>query len=104
LINLHPRSYLTSLKKIPFFSLYCKPHLVDLRLPLCPVFVRFARLVLPFSVAIPIAGAVAVARQWEESSPKLVQGKTQQVRLRSFSTKIHSVATAVTYKALDDDL
>lgn len=35
---------------------------------------------------------------WEESDPKYIN-KANEVRLRSFSTKIHQVETAVAYKA-----
>lgn len=35
---------------------------------------------------------------WDESDPKYIVGDSQEVRLRSFTTKIHKVEGAVSYK------
>eukprot|EP00823_Brevimastigomonas_motovehiculus_P002117 TRINITY_DN134_c0_g2_i1.p1 TRINITY_DN134_c0_g2~~TRINITY_DN134_c0_g2_i1.p1 ORF type:complete len:222 (-),score=50.13 TRINITY_DN134_c0_g2_i1:1009-1674(-) len=43
----------------------------------------------------------AVPEAWEESDPKYIQ-KSNEVRLRSFTTKIHKVDTVVSYKATDE--
>lgn len=42
-----------------------------------------------------------VPKQWEESDPKYIT-KSNQVRLRSFTTKVHKVEASVAYKADDD--
>ena len=39
---------------------------------------------------------------WEESDPRFITDSTE-VRMRSFTTKIHKVDTLVAYKARDDD-
>lgn len=38
--------------------------------------------------------------QWEESDPKYIQ-KSNEVKLRSFTTKIHKIETSVAYRADD---
>ena len=43
-----------------------------------------------------------VPKTWEESDPKYIQNSTE-VRLRSFTTRVHKVDTMVAYKADDDD-
>ncbi|GLE05985.1 hypothetical protein PINS_up015196 [Pythium insidiosum] len=43
-----------------------------------------------------------VPAMWEESDPRFIQDPTQ-VRLRSFTTKIHRVDTMVTYKNPEGD-
>jgi mitotic spindle assembly checkpoint protein MAD2 len=48
-------------------------------------------------------GLVPIPADWEESDPRYVApGCAADVRLRSFSTKVHKVDTAVTYRASDD--
>jgi len=42
-----------------------------------------------------------VPQSWEESDPKYIQ-KSQEVRLRSFTTKVHKVDAMVAYKVDDD--
>jgi len=39
--------------------------------------------------------------QWEESDPKYIQ-KSNEVKLRSFTTKIHKIETSVAYRADDE--
>mmetsp|Transcript_67089 Transcript_67089/g.175922 ORF Transcript_67089/g.175922 Transcript_67089/m.175922 type:complete len:212 (-) Transcript_67089:54-689(-) len=39
-----------------------------------------------------------VPQAWDESDPKYISGCCQEVRLRSFSTKIHKVEGAVAYR------
>jgi len=43
-----------------------------------------------------------VPTTWEETAPKLLQNKTE-VRLRSFTTKVHKVEAMVSYDNDDDD-
>jgi len=43
-----------------------------------------------------------VPSDWELSEPHFIS-KSNEVRLRSFTTKIHKVDTAVSYKADDDE-
>lgn len=43
-----------------------------------------------------------VPAKWEESDPRYIN-KSNQVRLRSFTTKVHKVDTAVAYKADSSD-
>ena len=45
---------------------------------------------------------VLIPAKWEESDPKYINN-SNQVRLRSFTTKIHKVNAMVTYKQVDDD-
>jgi len=53
--------------------------------------------------AAPAGGLVPIPADWEESDPRYVApGCAADVRLRSFSTKVHKVDTAVTYRASDD--
>jgi mitotic spindle assembly checkpoint protein MAD2 len=48
-------------------------------------------------------GLVPIPADWEESDPRYVApGCAADVRLRSFTTKVHKVDTAVTYRASDD--
>ncbi len=44
---------------------------------------------------------LSVPAAWEESDPKLI-ANSAEVKLRSFSTKIHKVDTMVSYAANDD--
>lgn len=44
---------------------------------------------------------VSVPTAWEESDPKYI-AKSEEVKLRSFTTKIHRVDAAVSYLAEDD--
>jgi len=44
---------------------------------------------------------VNVPAAWEESDPKYI-AKSEEVKLRSFTTKIHKVDAAVSYLAEDD--
>jgi len=39
-----------------------------------------------------------VTEAWDESDPKYIAGGSQEVKLRSFSTKVHKVEGAVSYK------
>jgi mitotic spindle assembly checkpoint protein MAD2 len=41
---------------------------------------------------------LATPAQWEESDPKYIQ-KSNEVKLRSFTTKIHKIETSVAYRA-----
>jgi len=43
-----------------------------------------------------------VPMKWEESDPRFIKN-SEEVRLRSFTTKIHSVGGTVTYKIQDED-
>lgn len=43
-----------------------------------------------------------VPTQWEESDPKYISN-SEEVRLRSFTTKVHKVAAAVAYRTEDGD-
>jgi mitotic spindle assembly checkpoint protein MAD2 len=53
--------------------------------------------------APPPGGLVPIPADWEESDARYVApGCAADVRLRSFSTKVHKVDTAVTYRASDD--
>jgi mitotic spindle assembly checkpoint protein MAD2 len=46
---------------------------------------------------------VPIPADWEESDPRYVApGCAADVRLRSFTTKVHKVDTAVSYRASDD--
>lgn len=44
-----------------------------------------------------------VPRTWEESDPRYIQ-KSAEVRLRSFTTKVHKVDAMVSYRAAGDDI
>lgn len=44
-----------------------------------------------------------VPKLWEESDPKYIPNASD-VRLRSFTTKVHKVDTCVTYKNMDDEV
>ncbi len=55
-----------------------------------------------FDLLIYTPNDCMVPKKWEESDPKYIS-KSNEVRLRSFTTKIHKVGTSVTYKADDDD-
>ena len=44
-----------------------------------------------------------VPQTWEESDPKYISN-SQEVRLRSFTTKVHKVEARVSYKCQDDDV
>ena len=41
---------------------------------------------------------VQVPKAWEESDPRFI-ANSDEVRLRSFTTKVHKVDTSVSYKA-----
>ncbi len=56
-----------------------------------------------FDLLIYTPNDCKVPTKWEESDPKYI-AKSSEVRLRSFTTKIHKVATTVAYKAADDDM
>ena len=43
-----------------------------------------------------------VPAAWEESDPKYITN-SDEMRLRSFTTKVHKVNTLVSYKIDDDD-
>lgn len=52
-----------------------------------------------FDLLVYTDEAAAVPRAWEESDPKYIApGASCEVRLRSFTTTIHKVATTVAYK------
>eukprot|EP00462_Mataza_sp_D1_P006317 CAMPEP_0175122100 /NCGR_PEP_ID=MMETSP0087-20121206/1535_1 /TAXON_ID=136419 /ORGANISM="Unknown Unknown, Strain D1" /LENGTH=207 /DNA_ID=CAMNT_0016403713 /DNA_START=30 /DNA_END=653 /DNA_ORIENTATION=+ len=55
-----------------------------------------------FDLLVYTAADLAVPQQWEESDPRYI-AKSNQVRFRSFSTKIHKVETSVAYKAEADE-
>lgn len=43
-----------------------------------------------------------VPKTWEESDPRYIADSTE-VRLRSFTTKVHKVDAMVAYKSVGDD-
>jgi len=53
-----------------------------------------------FDLLVYTDNTVEVPQTWEESDPKYINNQ-QEVRLRSFSTKIHKVDALVAYKADD---
>lgn len=53
-----------------------------------------------FDLLIYTPQDVATPAAWEESDPKYIQN-SQEVKLRSFTTKIHKVETSVAYRADD---
>jgi mitotic spindle assembly checkpoint protein MAD2 len=53
-----------------------------------------------FDLLVYTDSACQVPLQWEESDPKYIQNQ-QMVKLRSISTNIHKVDTAVAYKLVD---
>mmetsp|Transcript_2250 Transcript_2250/g.4133 ORF Transcript_2250/g.4133 Transcript_2250/m.4133 type:complete len:208 (-) Transcript_2250:504-1127(-) len=55
-----------------------------------------------FDLLIYTPNDCQIPEKWEESDPKYI-AKSNEVRLRSFTTKIHKVETSVAYKADDDD-
>lgn len=52
-----------------------------------------------FDLLVYTDEAAAVPKAWEESDPKYIAEGSAEVRLRSFTTSIHRVATTVSYKA-----
>jgi mitotic spindle assembly checkpoint protein MAD2 len=55
-----------------------------------------------FDVLVYTPNDSSVPKEWEESDPKYIP-KSHSVRFGAFSTKIHRVETAVSYKAPDDE-
>lgn len=55
-----------------------------------------------FDILIYTATDTTVPASWEESDPKYI-AKSQEVRLRSFSTKVHKVDAMVAYKFDEDE-
>eukprot|EP00162_Nutomonas_longa_P005968 comp16584_c0_seq1/m.26714 comp16584_c0_seq1/g.26714 ORF comp16584_c0_seq1/g.26714 comp16584_c0_seq1/m.26714 type:complete len:205 (+) comp16584_c0_seq1:80-694(+) len=55
-----------------------------------------------FDVLVYTDNECVVPAAWEESDPKYIKNSAE-VRLRSFSTKIHKVDTMVSYAAENDD-
>jgi len=53
-----------------------------------------------FDLLVYTPADLAVPVTWEESDPKYIN-KSNEVRLRSFTTKVHKVETSVSYKADD---
>ncbi len=51
-----------------------------------------------FDLLVYADNSTKVPQSWEESDPKYITN-SQEVRLRSFTTKIHKVDTLVTYKS-----
>jgi mitotic spindle assembly checkpoint protein MAD2 len=45
----------------------------------------------------------SVPTTWEESDPKYISN-SEEVRLRSFTTKVHKVDASVSYRAMDDEV
>jgi mitotic spindle assembly checkpoint protein MAD2 len=55
-----------------------------------------------FDLLVYTPSDCAVPAAWEESDPKYIS-KSSEVRLRSFTTRIHKVETAVSYRAPDEN-
>jgi mitotic spindle assembly checkpoint protein MAD2 len=55
-----------------------------------------------FDLLIYTHAETNVPTEWEESDPKYIS-KSNEVRLRSFTTKVHRVDASVAYKVVDDD-
>lgn len=55
-----------------------------------------------FDLLVYTDPAAAVPKAWEDSDPKYVQDG-EEMQLRSFTTRVHKVAAAVTYKRDADD-
>ena len=53
-----------------------------------------------FDLLVYTDNNIDVPQTWEESDPKYINNQ-QEVRLRSFSTKVHKVDAMVAYKAED---
>jgi mitotic spindle assembly checkpoint protein MAD2 len=53
-----------------------------------------------FDLLVYADASVSVPAAWEESDPRYI-ATSQEVRLRSFSTKIHRVDAAVSYRVTD---
>ena len=47
-----------------------------------------------------LSPAISIRIQWEESDPKYIT-QSNEVRLRSFTTKVHTVETSVAYRVED---
>ncbi|KAJ1630483.1 DNA-binding protein [Pavlovales sp. CCMP2436] len=54
-----------------------------------------------YELRIPTLYGRITCKTWEESDPKYI-AKSEEVKLRSFTTKIHKVDAAVSYLAEDD--
>lgn len=54
-----------------------------------------------FDLLVYTPNEAQVPGEWEESDPKYIT-KSNQVRLRSFTTSIHKLETSVAYKAEED--
>ena len=55
-----------------------------------------------FDLLVYTDSETSVPTEWEESDPRYISNSTE-VRLRSFTTKIHKVDTCVSYKDDADD-
>jgi mitotic spindle assembly checkpoint protein MAD2 len=55
-----------------------------------------------FDLLVYTDNEATVPTAWEESDPRYIANSTE-VRLRSFSTKVHKVDALVAYKTADDD-
>jgi mitotic spindle assembly checkpoint protein MAD2 len=55
-----------------------------------------------FDLLVYTDSEAAVPNSWEESDPKYI-ANSQEVRLRSFTTKVHKVDAMVSYKAEEDE-
>ena len=51
-----------------------------------------------FDLLVYTDSAVDVPKAWEESDPKLIVD-SDEVKLRSFTTKVHKVDASVSYRA-----
>jgi len=56
-----------------------------------------------FDLLVYTDNETKVPKQWEESDPQFIADSTD-VRLRSFTTKVHKVDTMVSYKNREDDI
>ena len=53
---------------------------------------------MAFDLLVYTDDDVQVPKAWEESDPRFI-ANSDEVRLRSFTTKVHKVDTSVSYKA-----
>ena len=53
-----------------------------------------------FDLLVYTASDIDVPQSWEESDPKYIT-HSNEVRLRSFTTRIHKVDTMVAYRAVE---
>eukprot|EP00744_Colponema_vietnamica_P020758 GILI01029544.1.p1 GENE.GILI01029544.1~~GILI01029544.1.p1 ORF type:complete len:206 (-),score=76.04 GILI01029544.1:39-656(-) len=55
-----------------------------------------------FDLLVYTNNSASVPTQWEESDPKYITKGQQEVKLRSFTTKVHKIDAMVAYQAHDD--